>query len=70
MEYLHSQSPAVIHRDLKSLNVLRAHDGSMKLCDFGLVGTQITQAGTPAYMAPGIKSFIKCIIIIWWRVNQ
>lgn len=53
MEYLHSLRPAIVHRDLKSQNVLRAFDGSMKLCDFGLVSTRVAQAGTPPYMAPG-----------------
>ena len=50
--YLHSLTPAIIHRDIKSLNLLRAYDGAIKLCDFGLVKTQHTTAGTPAYMAP------------------
>ena len=53
MEYLHSLSPAIIHRDLKSLNVLRAQNGVYKVCDFGLVKVKHTTAGTPAYMAPG-----------------
>ncbi len=53
MEYLHSLKPAIIHRDLKSLNILQAYDGSLKLCDFGLVKVKNAQAGTPAYMAPG-----------------
>lgn len=57
MEYLHSLSPAIIHRDLKSLNVLKSFDGSFKLCDFGLVRVKHTTAGTPAYMAPGIFFF-------------
>jgi serine/threonine protein kinase len=53
MEYLHAQHPIIIHRDLKSHNVLRAYDGSLKICDFGLVRVKNAQAGTPAYMAPG-----------------
>jgi serine/threonine protein kinase len=52
MEYLHALKPTIIHRDLKSHNVLRAADGSMKVCDFGLVMIKNTTAGTPAYMAP------------------
>jgi serine/threonine protein kinase len=51
-EYLHEQSPAVIHRDLKSNNVLLTSELQVKVCDFGLVGTSVTAAGTPAYMAP------------------
>ena len=53
MEYLHAQRPIIIHRDLKSHNILRSFNGSMKLCDFGLVNIKNTTAGTPAYMAPG-----------------
>ena len=40
------------HRDLKSHNLLIAADGSIKLCDFGLVRTRTTTAGTPNYMSP------------------
>jgi len=36
MVYLHSQIPAVVHRDLKSLNLLVAEDFSVKVADFGL----------------------------------
>jgi len=56
MQYLHGRSPAVVHRDLKSHNVLEARDGTMKICDFGLVRTKNTTAGTPAYMAPELLS--------------
>eukprot|EP01031_Cornospumella_fuschlensis_P036760 gene36760-44592_t len=55
MEYLHSLSPAIIHRDLKSHNILKSYEGNYKLCDFGLVKNRNTTAGTPAYMAPAGK---------------
>ena len=62
MEYLHCLSPSIIHRDLKSLNILRAFNGSLKICDFGLVKNKNTTAGTPAYMAPGLSfSELFCI---------
>lgn len=54
VEYLHSLSPAIIHRDLKSHNILKSFDGYYKICDFGLVHNRNIGAGTPAYMAPGI----------------
>jgi hypothetical protein len=36
LEYLHTLSPKVIHRDLKSKNVLVNHDLDAKLTDFGI----------------------------------
>ena len=49
MAYLHSKH--LIHRDLKTANVLRT-SGTYKLCDFGLVRCSNMGAGTPSYMAP------------------
>lgn len=74
MEYLHALTPVIIHRDLKSHNVLRDNNGVYKLCDFGLVTCNTAQAGTPAYMAPELlmnKHFNKSVdvysfgILLW-----
>ena len=37
LDYLHSQEPAVIHRDLKCDNIfINGNDGTVKIGDFGL----------------------------------
>jgi serine/threonine protein kinase len=61
MQFLHSRS--IIHRDLKSLNVLFDADGRMHICDFGCsrkAGDEdalMTQnVGTPHWMAPELMN--------------
>ncbi|MBI4871534.1 MAG: SUMF1/EgtB/PvdO family nonheme iron enzyme [Candidatus Riflebacteria bacterium] len=63
--YVHEQG--VVHRDLKSDNVLLATDGTAKLADFGLgrnVGSRLTMLGTilgtPGYMAPELVRAEPC----------
>jgi len=73
--YLHSQIPVVVHRDLKSLNVVLDLRLNLKLCDFGLTEcmerTHITKknnGGSPRYMAPELfdsKSKITEKVDIW-----
>ncbi len=36
LKYLHTQTPPVIHRDVKPQNVILCTDGSIKLIDFGI----------------------------------
>jgi serine/threonine protein kinase len=52
MQFLHAQTPPIVHRDLKSHNLLIDAKWRVKLCDFGLVTTKYVTAGTPQYLAP------------------
>lgn len=69
VQYLHSQSPPVVHSDLKSANVVLSNDLVPKLCDFGISallphvlppeaqpgpGAKHVLTGTPAFMAPEV----------------
>ncbi|TMW61851.1 hypothetical protein Poli38472_010914 [Pythium oligandrum] len=60
--YLHSLDPPMIHRDLKSYNVLLDHEMSACLSDFGTTravdnaGTMTAEVGTALWMAPEVLS--------------
>ncbi|KAK3108475.1 hypothetical protein FSP39_008788 [Pinctada imbricata] len=60
MNYLHEEAPMkIIHRDLKSKNVVISKEGICKICDFGasrFMGstTKMSLAGTFPWMAPEV----------------
>ncbi len=74
LQYLHKNS--IIHRDLKSSNILISNKGEVKLCDFGVAGkliengvrsTRNTFTGTVAFMAPEImeQTEYDCKVDMW-----
>ncbi|ORZ25630.1 kinase-like domain-containing protein [Absidia repens] len=59
VSYLHTRRPSIIHRDLKSMNILISEDDRAKVNDFGLArirpkasALMHTQCGTPNWQAP------------------
>lgn len=59
LTYLHSLDPIVLHRDLKSMNVLLSENWDAKLTDFGVsrkwtVDTMTAGVGTRRWMAPEV----------------
>jgi GAF domain-containing protein len=81
MLYLHNSNPVILHRDLKSDNLLVTSDWTVKVADFGLTRfisekKQMTQVGTPMWMAPEIimgkkyteKADVYAFGIILWEI--
>eukprot|EP01094_Clydonella_sp_ATCC50884_P020714 TRINITY_DN4359_c0_g1_i2.p1 TRINITY_DN4359_c0_g1~~TRINITY_DN4359_c0_g1_i2.p1 ORF type:complete len:420 (+),score=151.84 TRINITY_DN4359_c0_g1_i2:427-1686(+) len=59
MRYLHSHDPPIIHRDLKTSNLLVDASWTCKIADFGISTIKqkertMTSIGTPIYMAPEV----------------
>lgn len=74
LDYIHGRS--IVHRDLKPENILLAHDGIVKICDFGVSRMFCpdcsmdlsTGIGTLWYQAPEILMRLRnydCKVDVW-----
>eukprot|EP00002_Diphylleia_rotans_P035707 TRINITY_DN781_c0_g1_i10.p1 TRINITY_DN781_c0_g1~~TRINITY_DN781_c0_g1_i10.p1 ORF type:complete len:2527 (-),score=625.44 TRINITY_DN781_c0_g1_i10:128-7708(-) len=83
MAYLHSRVPLLLHRDLKSANILINSNFDAKICDFGFARIKsttrtMTKCGTLAYQAPEIlngkryneKADVYSFGIVVWEIES
>ena len=71
INYLHSRRPPLLHRDLKSPNVLLSEEGVAKIADVGMVRSQVKElvtaqpVMTPLWAAPEVRfePFIPVVVI-------
>jgi NIMA (never in mitosis gene a)-related kinase len=63
LQYMHTHSPVVLHRDLKPQNIYVTESGDIRLGDLGLarklqgpMDMAQTQVGTIVYLSPEILS--------------
>lgn len=84
IDMLHNADPQIVHRDLKSLNLLVNDKWEVKVCDFGLsrfntgsnLETLVKMRGTFAYCAPEVyfgeqfstKSDVYSIGMVFWEL--
>ncbi|KAA8525165.1 hypothetical protein F0562_006971 [Nyssa sinensis] len=83
MNYLHTSHPVIVHRDLKTPNLLVDKNWVVKVCDFGLSRmkhdtflSSKSTAGTPEWMAPEVlrnepsneKSDVYSFGVILWEL--
>ncbi|CAM9162061.1 unnamed protein product [Chrysoparadoxa australica] len=69
MNYLHCNSPPIVHRDLKSANLLLDDSCNPKICDFGLArlkaytNSMTGNCGTVQWMAPEVLANQKYVCV-------
>ncbi|CAN4076781.1 unnamed protein product [Withania somnifera] len=83
MNYLHTSNPIIVHRDLKTPNLLVDNNWVVKVCDFGMSRmkhhtflSSMSTAGTAEWMAPEVlrnepsneKSDVYSFGVILWEL--
>ena len=75
INYLHTRRPPLLHRDLKSPNVLLSEEGVAKIADVGMVRSQVKDlvtaqpVMTPLWAAPEVRA-ASCVACLWFWLGS
>jgi serine/threonine protein kinase len=75
LAYLHTRDPMIVHRDVKSSNLLVDEDWNVKVADFGFArikeeNATMTRCGTPCWTGTSLPTIFVYVVVMMKHAND